>query len=188
MFPSSSEIVVFVHVAVAFVLVGSSLSAPLLRNAIRGAASPGELKQWVGFARRATRLNPAAALVLLASGIWLGAQGWWSTGWFWVSIAAWLANSLLAVLVVNRTEALLDKAADAGWPAAAVDPIRFAPSWDAASGAMLANDLALVWIMLHKPSLAASVALTAAANAILVGIALARRGTVWYGAKVPSEA
>jgi hypothetical protein len=189
MFPSSYEIVVFVHVAVAFVLVGSSLSAPLLRGAIRGAGSAAEVRQWVGFARRATRLNPAAAFLVLATGIWLGSRGWWSAGWFYVSIAAWLATSLLAVLVVNRTEETLEKATAAGWSPEALDPIRFAAKWDVATASMLANDFALIWIMMQKPSTAGSIAVLAGANAILIGLALARRGgAVRYGAKVPSEA
>lgn len=189
MFPSTYEIVVFLHVAVAFVLVGASLSAPLLRGAIRGAGTPAEVRQWVGFARRATRLNPAAAFVVLATGIWLGSQGWWSAGWFYVSIAAWLATSLLAVLVVNRTEETLENAAAAGWAPEALDPIRFAAKWDVATASMLANDFALIWIMMQKPSTTASIGALAAANAILIGLALARRsGTARYGAKVASEA
>lgn len=189
MFPSLYEIVVFLHVAVAFALVGGSLSAPLLRGAIRAAGSPAEMKQWIGLARRATRLNPAAALIVLATGVWLGSQGWWSAGWFYVSIGAWLANSLLAVLVVNRTEETLETAADAGWTLEALDPIRLAAKWDVATASMLANDFALIWIMMQKPSTTASIAVLAAVNAVLIGIALARRGgTARYGTRVPSEA
>lgn len=189
MHPSSYEIVVFVHVAVAFVLVGGSLSAPLLRGAIRGAASAAEVRQWAAFARRATRLNPPAALAVLATGIWLGSAGWWSAGWFYVSIAVWLATSLLAVLVVHRTEEILEKAAEAGTAPEALDPIRFAAKWDVATASMLANDFAIIWIMMQKPSTAVALGVLGAANAILIGIALARRGSATrFASKAPSEA
>lgn len=177
MFPSPYELLLFLHVAVAFALVGGSLSAPRFRGAIRAAGSSAEMRQWIGFARRATRLNPAAALIVLATGIWLGSQGWWTEGWFYVSIAAWLANSLLAVLVVNRTEESLEKAVDAGGTLEAVDSIRFATKWDVATASMLANDFALIWIMMQKPSATASLVVIVAANALLIGIARARRGS-----------
>ncbi len=85
-------------------------------------------------------------------------------------------NLLLAVLVVNRTEGLLEKAADARFPLATVDPIRFSNSWDVAVAAMMANDLGLIWIMVMKPSATASIGVLAAAIAVFVEIALARRG------------
>ena len=113
---------------------------------------------------------------MLATGIWLGSQGWWSAGWFYVSVAAWVMNLLLAVLVVHRAEGKLAKAAREEAPMTAIDAIRHAPSWDLAIAAMLAADLALLWIMIVKPSTAASIGVMVGTLVIFVSIALARRG------------
>jgi hypothetical protein len=164
------QIALFIHVIAAFVLIGSSLSAPLLRGAIRAAQSVPELQRWLAYSQRAGRANPPAAMVLLATGIYLGSAGWWTTGWFYVSVAAWVANMVLAVLVVKRTEAAVAAAPEME----AADRARRSLAWDMAEASMLANDFAIVWVMLNKPTLVESMAALVIAHLFVAAFELAR--------------
>ena len=176
--PSLYQIALFVHVIAAFVLIGSSLSAPLIRKAIRGSVSVLELRHWLAYSERASRANPPAALILLGSGIYLGSAGWWTEGWFYVSIVAWIADTLLALLVIRRLEGGMANAPDA----ATIDLLRGARSWDYAEASMIASDFAMVWVMLNKPALLHSVALLLAANALAIAIVMIR--TVRIGSRL----
>jgi hypothetical protein len=92
--------------------------------------------------------------------------------WFLVALGAWLANSLLAVLVVKRRASAT--AAAAGRTAGnaitpAIDALRRSPAWDVAQRVMLANDLAMLYLMFNKPSLAESCGVVAVAILLSVG-------------------
>ena len=163
--------VLFVHVVTGLVLAGASVSAPLIRNAIRGAETMPELRRWLFFSRQVGRFNPPSALILLASGIYLGTVGWWRTGWFAVSIAVWIVNSALSVGVVKKTQTAIagsDGLADAR-------RIGANRAWDIADGILLANNVAMVWVMTAKPSLLESVAVVVVANAFAGSFILARK-------------
>ncbi|HEU5163670.1 MAG TPA: hypothetical protein VFV54_11025 [Thermoanaerobaculia bacterium] len=171
------EIIVFVHVLAALILIGSAFWSARLRTAVRAAATRAELAAFIGFAIRSTRINPLAALVLLGSGIYLGSYGWWSAAWFYVAAGAWVANLLLAVLVVGPAErAVLEAARRDGGEAidGGLDRARGRRSWDLAAAAMLANDLAMVWVMFNKPGLAGAILAVALFNAAFVAFALLR--------------
>jgi hypothetical protein len=72
--------------------------------------------------RRRSRANPAAAFILLGTGVYLGSAGWWTQAWFHVSLAAWLANSLL----VSGEEAKASHRGGPAYPVAAVSlPLNF---------------------------------------------------------------
>ena len=170
-------VVLFVHVLAAFVLIGSSLSSAPLRSAINSATTRGEVAAFTRLAVQSTRLNPVAAMILLATGIHLGSYGWWTAAWFYVSAAAWVINLLLAVLVVKPAEqALVESSAGAAEDRidARLDRARNRRGWNLAGAAMLANDLALVWIMYNKPALAGAILAIALFNAGLLGVALLR--------------
>lgn len=171
------SIALLVHVTAGVVLIGSSLFAPITRRAILSTSSIEALRDWLDFARRSVRANPPAALALLLTGLYLGANGWWSQPWFFVAIAAWLVNVLLAVLVLQRRAMVLGQAAGraaTGPIDAAVDALRRAPSWDTAEDVMLANDLAMIYLMFIKPSLAES-CLVVGAGALYAGLRATRR-------------
>lgn len=172
-------LVLFVHVMSAIVLIGSGLIAPLTHRSIREARTLTELRRWLAFSRRSTKWNPVAALALLASGIYLGSIGWWTQAWFFVAVGAWLLNAALAAGVVGRAADSLAEAAAAGegdgLVPAAVDLLRHAPRWRLAHDAMLANDVAILWVMMAKPDLVGSVAVVAVAVAAAAGASWLRR-------------
>jgi len=173
------RLVLFVHVAAAVVLIGSSLFAPLTRAAIRRAATLGELRPWLAFARDSARANPVAALVLLTTGLYLAA-GRWSEPWLPVATVLFVTSSALAMGVVKptmmRLDALAAPGADAPVPPA-VDAIRWSTTWDLAADALLANDVGAVFLMTYQPGLAGAIATAAACTAgALAARALRRSG------------
>lgn len=167
-------VLVFVHVLAAIVLLGSSLFTPLVRASIRSAATVGEVRTWLGFARSMGRFNPAASLLVLATGVYLGSFGWWNAPWFAVALGAFLVNLILALRVVKplgmSLASLLGGPAETRIPEAA-DRRRRTPSWELATDAMIANDCVLLFLMLGKPGLGTSLALLFAAQ---VGMILLR--------------
>jgi uncharacterized membrane protein len=183
---SAYSLILFVHVLAGVALIGSGLFAPLAWRRMREAPSIAELRLWLEFSQRASKWNPAAAIVLLASGIYLGTLGWWSQAWFFVALAAWVINAALAGAVVGRAAGALGAAAaragDGAVPAA-VDAMRRARTWPLAHGALLANDLAILYVMFNKPELGGSVAVLVAANVIAAAAVLVR-----YRASAPHDA
>ncbi len=174
------SLVLLAHVGGAVVLVASSLWAPLVHRAILAAESFAALRSWLHFARSSSRVNPLAALVVLGTGVYLGASGWWSQAWFYVALAAWLANSVLAGAVVGRTAAALGAAAASGEGpvTGAVDALRRTPSWPIAEAIVRANDLTMLYVMFVKPSLAECFLVLGAAGVISLA-------AEWRAVRVP---
>ena len=171
-------IVLFVHVFAAVALVGHSLSTPVIRNVIREADSLHDLRHWLAFAARAGRLNPVAAVILLATGIYLGSYGWWGQPWFLVSIAAWLVNAALAGAVLKPSyKAVMSAAAKAGeGPVTAeVDELRQSRRLAVSEQAMLASDVVILFVMFNKPGLIVCLAAMALVSVVLIVPAVVRR-------------
>lgn len=172
--------VLFIHVTSAVILIGSTLYAPLAHNQVRAANSLADLRRSLDLAVRASKWNPAAAFVLLGTGIYLGSVGWWTQPWFYVSIAAWIADTTLAVAVIGRHDqamAVIAGRDDENGPVPVeLDAVRQSRAWGLAHAAMLANDLAILYVMFNKPDLTGSVALVLAANALALGVATRRAG------------
>lgn len=172
-------LVLFVHVAAGVLLVGHSLLAPVLRKAIETADSLPALRSLVAFDRQAAAFNPIAALVLLASGIYLGSAGSWYAAWFYVAVVLWVADSALAAGVVNRAAARAQAAATAPGIAIPtdVDLLRRSRAWSTAQAIIAGNDIAVLFLMIAKPDLLQSCAAVVVANAIalaVVGLVRAR--------------
>ena len=165
---STYDAVLFVHVLAGIALVGHSLSALVIRKMTCEAPSVSALLCLLDIERRTTSWNPAVAFVLLASGIHLGSAGWWTEPWFAVSILGWLANSLLASLLIQRTHGALRKAATqpAGPDVGQIDRLRGSRRLTLSLAAMLGNDLGVLYLMIGKPGLAGSVAAMMAANVL----------------------
>lgn len=161
----------FLHVLSALLLVGHSVATPHVIGAIRGAPTVTALRPWLAFARDTARLNPLAALVLLATGVWLG-RGRWDEGWLQVSAALWLVNSALAVRVVGgigeRIGSVLGSAGEPTIPVE-VDALRNSARWEAGAWAMVAVDLATLVLMYAQPGLTGSLAVVAGAFAAVLG-------------------
>jgi hypothetical protein len=174
------SVVLFVHVLAAVVLVGHSLFAPFVHAAIRKATSPAALLGWLGLARDSARVNPLAALTLLATGVYLAA-GRWSEGWLQVASVLFVVSSALAIGVVKATGERLARLAAAslerGGLTDELEALRHSRRWTAAADALLANDLAALYLMVAQPGLVGSILATVAANAALLAWrALRNRG------------
>lgn len=175
---SAYSLAILLHLAAAVILVGGSVFSLHVRRAILEASSVGALRGWLGFARRSSSANPVAALVLLGTGIYLGSRGWWAYPWFYVALAAWLANALLAGHVLKPAGMAMG-AAMAGAPDDApvdgqVDMLRRSHGWRVAGALMLASDMAMLFLMVQKPSLVESLAVVLGAVTIGGGFALVR--------------
>jgi hypothetical protein len=175
------SVLVFVHVLAASVLLGSSLMFPLTRRAIRAARTVEELRGWLAFARSSAAANPLSAMVLLATGVFLGWEGgWWRGGWFQVAVALFVVNGFYAARKAEGAGAELGKAAattPSGPISEAVDEIRWSARLDLPTDLLLANDVAALFIMFTKPGLLGASAAVLAANAVLLVIRRRRRST-----------
>lgn len=169
---SGRSAILLLHITAGFLMVGSSMFSPLTRRAILSARTVDALRAWLDFAHRASRANPVVALTLLGTGIYLGAAGWWNQAWFYVALAAWVVNSVLSVAVIERSTNVLARAAGrsgAGPLEPELEEMRANPVWDVAEEIVRANDLAMIVVMVVKPSLVESCLIVAA---LLVGSGL----------------
>ena len=174
-------LVVFAHVAAATVLVGGSLlAAPGVRAAVRRARRAQEVSAVLAVGRPLHVVNPVAALLVLATGIYLTSVGhWWDLGWVQVAVALWVLNTVTAGAVVepavHRLAAQAAGAAD-GTVDERLDALRWSRRWTFGVDLLLANDAAVLCLMTVKPGLAGSVLVVVVANAMVqaTGAALRR--------------
>lgn len=182
---STYQAVLFTHVLAAILLVGNSFLAPVIRNLTSEAASAEALIRALDLERRTTRWNPPVALVLLASGVYLGSGGWWTEPWFHVSVLAWVANSLLASLVIRRViGALRQSAAEVAGPGGQpIDRLSGWRRWSLSLAFMMGNDVGVLYLMIGKPGWAGSMAVLVATN--LAAVAMLTRERPQPGGPVP---
>jgi hypothetical protein len=176
--PSSYTLILFVHILGATVLLGNSLSAPLTRTAIRSSTTVAELRGWLGFAGRMARPNPIAALVVLASGLYLGSQGWWRASWFLAALVAFVGNSVLAASVIKPLGMRIGRllvGLDAAPVPAEANVLRNSRRWETVTDLMLANDVSVLYLMLRKPELGESILVLLIVNAAVAIVRVARR-------------
>jgi uncharacterized protein with ACT and thioredoxin-like domain len=79
--------------------------------------------------------------------------------------------------VIKRSEGTMARmagAAGSGPIAPALDALRHSRAWNVAHVAMLANDLAMVYVMYTKPDLAGSLVVVLLAQTAAIEIAMAR--------------
>lgn len=186
---------VFVHVLAAVVLVGSSFLFPFTRAALRGAGTVEELRGWLRFAGRLAAVDPICALGVLATGVYLGSQGWWTYPWFWVAVGLFLINGGLAARALHGAAGELEAGANAagrGPVPERIDALRWSARFDVPGDVLLANDVSLLFIMITKPGLPGSLATVALANGVLALVRRRRRAArpIAYpgGASAPAAA
>lgn len=151
------DLIVFVHVLSAVVLVGGGiLATPAIRLAIRRATTASELRRWLTAGRPLGLIDPISSIVLLGSGIYLASTGdWWSAAWVHVAVVLWAANAGVANVVVSPHHRRLAQLAfsDGGEEIGPeLDAVRNSPGPRAASDVMLASDLGVLFLMVMKPS------------------------------------
>jgi hypothetical protein len=175
------QLVVLGHVAAAVALLGGSLmGSPTLRSGVRRAGTVAELVSCLRLGRPLALLNPVAALLVLVTGAYLAdATRTWTMGWVQVAVAFWIVNSIIAVGVVKPAVAAL--AAEAAATAAAdvggrLDALRWSPRWTVGGDLLMANDSAILAIMVLRLGLTASLLIVALTNGV---VAAGRLALVW---------
>ena len=173
-------VIAFVHVAGAVALLsGSAVGSPAVRAAVRRAQTRQELRADLTLGRGLLVLDPASALVVLASGIYLTSAGdFWTLGWVRVAGAFWIVNSVVAGAVLKPILGRIRESAKIGdGPVEqSLNALRWSRRWSFAGDLLLANDVAALYIMVIKPDLSASLLTVAAANLVVVFARAVRGG------------
>lgn len=166
-------LVLLLHVLSATLLLGTSVvGEPAVRAAARRTGSARDLRAYVDLGGRLGPIGPVAALLVLATGLYLtGVIGAWSLGWVQLSLALWLVNSVVAVAVVKPAVGTVS--AEVGAPSddpigPRLDGVRWSAAWTWGVDVLATNDAVMLCIMVLKPGLAASVAVLAAAHATVI--------------------
>jgi hypothetical protein len=169
------DLLVFVHIAAAVgLLSGSVVGSPAVRAAVRRARTTQEMRAYLGIGRPLLVLEPASALIVLATGVYLTrVASFWSQGWLQVAIAFWFVNSAVAGGMVKPViRRVVDQAATLpdGPLGDQLDALRWSARWSIGGDLLLANDAAMLYLMTMKPGLADSLLVVAAANVVVAGV------------------
>jgi len=179
--------VVFVHIAAAVMLLGTSiLGEPIVRAAARRTTDPRDLRAFLAIGRPMAVISPLAALALLGSGAYLASVAhFWRLGWVQVATVFWVVNCVVAVAVVKPAVARIAAEAAASSAAAIgpdLDRLRWSRAWTLGVDLLAANDAAVLYLMTLKPGLGGSLAVVILANVVVGG------GRLILGAQPPRVA
>jgi hypothetical protein len=186
-------LVLFVHIAAAIVLVGGGvLATPVVHARILRSETAGEARSWMALGRPLAVINPASSFTLLGSGLVLAQLGgWWEAAWLQVAIAAWVVNVLLAARVVRPAMGRFAAAlgTDDSRITGRVDDLRRTPRWGMADDALVAIDIAVLYLMTMKPGYVGSVVALVVASAAVIGLrhGLANRTRSERAEPLPAE-
>jgi len=164
------EVMVFVHVAAAVTLLSVSVVAsPAVRGSVRRAGTTQEMRAYLAIGGPLLILEPTSALVVLASGIYLtSVANFWAQGWVQAAIAFWIVNAVVAGVVVKPVIGHVVAAAATAIDGPVdqhLDTFRRSSRWSVGGDVLMANDIAMLYVMTMKPDLAGS--LLAVAGTIL---------------------
>lgn len=171
----SYTLVVFIHIAAAVMLLATSiLGEPAVRAAVRRATDAAELRAYLAIGHPMSMISPVAAILLLASGIYLTSRGmFWALGWVQVAVAFWVVNSVLAAALMRpamkRVQAEADTAGDRA-VGPSLDRLRWSQAWTWSVDLMAANDAAVLCLMTLRPGLGGSLGVVIVGNAAVVGV------------------
>jgi len=152
------SLVLFCHITAAALLVGSSLLiSPALRQVVRRVRTVAELRACLAVGRPVGLAALPVSLVLLASGIWLASvDRFWLLPWVQLGALFWAVNATAALgfqkPAIGRLAAAAFSSGD-GPIDEMIDALRRSRRWHVAANVMLANDVALVFVMTTKPGL-----------------------------------
>jgi hypothetical protein len=164
------EVMVFVHVTAAVTLLsGSVVASPAVRGSVRRAGTTQEMRAYLAIGGPLLILEPTSALVVLASGIYLtSVANFWAQGWVQAAIAFWIVNAVVAGVVVKPVIGHVVAAAATAIDGPVdqhLDTFRRSSRWSVGGDVLMANDIAMLYVMTMKPDLAGS--LLAVAGTIL---------------------
>jgi hypothetical protein len=182
-------VMLLVHVAAAVALLsGSIVGLPVIRLAVRRAATTQEVRAYLSIGSPLLVLEPASALVLLATGAYLASvTRVWSLGWVQVAVAAWVVNAVVAGGLVKPLMGRLRAAslsAPDGAVGGAINDVRWSSRWSLGGDVVLANDAAMLYLMVVRPGLGGSLIAVAAANLVVASVRLVSRPRVAVGSAV----
>lgn len=171
---SSYTLVVFIHIAAAVALLGTSVvGEPIVQAAARRAPTVSDLRAQLAVGRPMAVVSPIAALILLGSGVYLTSIGrFWSLGWVQVATAFWVVNSVVAVALVRPAIQRVAAEAARGTELAIgprLDALRWSRSWTVGGDLLAVNDAAMLYLMTVKPSLGGSLTIVIVANLVVAG-------------------
>ena len=154
---SRYNIVVFVHVMSAVVLIGGGLLAtPVVHGGIRRAGTVSELRRWLSVGRPLDWIDPLSSIALLATGIYLASRGeWWGESWVRLAVALWVVNATLAGVAVKPSMSRLARLADIAESeqiTPQMDTLKDSRNLTVITDLLLANDLGVLFLMVTKPS------------------------------------
>jgi hypothetical protein len=169
-------LVVFIHSAAAVALLaGSVIGSPAVRAAARRAATAQELRAYLALGGPLLVLEPVAALAVLASGIYLTAFWGWAPGWIQVAVGLWILNMVVAAALVHPAHKRIAQAAAAAGDEPVgpqLQALRSSPRWLLGGDVLMANDAAVLFLMVAKPGLAVSLATAAGLNVVVLAVRL----------------
>ena len=175
------ELIVFVHVAAAVALLsGSVVASPGVRGSVRRAGTTQEIRAYLALGGPLLILEPASAVVVLASGIYLTSVAeFWAQGWVQSAVAFWSVNAVVAGVVVKpaigAVAAAAATAAD-GPVDQHLDTLRRSSRWSVGGDVLMANDLAMLYVMTMKPELAGSLLAVAGTMMAIAAVRVVTRG------------
>jgi uncharacterized membrane protein len=177
---NSYMLMVFVHVAAAVMLLGGSvLGSPHVRASVRRATHTRELRAYLAMGQPLLVLEPVAALLVLASGVFLASvANFWTLAWVQVATVFWLVNAVVAgALVKPAIGRLAAAAAEAGdGPVGEhLEVLRRSSRWSFGGDLLMANDTAMLFLMVFKPGLTGSLLAVATANGVTLAFRIAAR-------------
>ncbi|HEU4698551.1 MAG TPA: hypothetical protein VFS40_05190 [Gemmatimonadales bacterium] len=164
------QITLFLHVSAAlgmFAALGIewAAAAPLRR-----AASAEEARPWLRLLRAPGRLGGPAALLLLATGMYMTRTTWGRQAWIGLALLGLVLLAVLAAGVTGRRLAALARALHSGAPAAGAPLGRLEdPALVVSLRLRTTLALGIVFLMTSKP--AAGLALAAMGTALALGLA-----------------
>ncbi len=170
------SLILYLHILSASLLVGGAVAARVARQSVLGAPDLASLRGAADVVRRVSLAHPGFAMVMLASGLYLGRVGFWREAWFWAAVAAWILNSALAARVLapsgRRLGMAIARAGDGPIPVQ-VEALRSARAPAIAADVMLGLDLAVLLLMIAMPTAAMTIFWLLLGVALMLAVGLA---------------
>jgi hypothetical protein len=153
-------------------LSGSIVASPAMRASVRSARTTREMRAYLAVGRPLLLLEPASALIVLASGIYLtNAASFWSQGWLQVAVVLWIVNAAAAGAIVKPALSRLaaSTVTSEDLPVGRdLDALRWSTRWSVGGDLLLANDVAVLYLMTVKPEWAGALMVVAGTNLAVV--------------------
>jgi len=166
--------ILFLHIASAVLLIGGSVAGILVRSAVRRCSTTREVAAVLALGRPLSIMNPLSAFALLGTGIYLASMGrWWTTPWVLTAVLTWVINVVVAKGVVGRVvQCLTEHVGRVGEEPVThdVDIVRRSAAWTVGGDLLVANDLAILFLMTFRSSLVESLATVAVAGGVPLGL------------------